>query len=73
MYQVKNIGEKNWRDRKFMVIRDCRNEKAPNDGWWYYCTYNNLTSAQEALNEIGNGLIVETSEVEPVDIHRHLI
>ena len=73
MYHVKNIGESNWRDRKYMVIRDCRNEEAPNDGWWYYCTCNSLTLAQEALNEIGNGLIVETSEVEPVDIHRHLI
>ena len=65
MYQVKNIDHSDWREKKYMVIRDCRDEQAPNDGWWYYGSYNSLQLAQEECNSLCNGWIVETSEVEP--------
>lgn len=65
MYQVKNCP--NWvHNHKYTVIRDCRNEQAPNNGYWFYGSYNSLLMAQEALNEINNGLIVESEEVEMV-------
>jgi len=65
MYSVKNCP--NWvHNHKYAVIRDCRNEQAPNNGFWFYGSYDSLIIAQEALKEIGNGLIVEASEVEMI-------
>ena len=65
MYQVKNCP--NWvLNHKYTVIRDCRNEQAPNNGYWFYGSYDSLITAQEALHEINNGLIVESEEVEMV-------
>lgn len=60
MYKVNNL-EGNWKDYKYTVIRDCRDT---NEGWWYYGSYNSLQLAQQAYNEINNGWIVETSQIE---------
>ena len=62
MYAVNNLSG-NWENYKFAVIRDCRNT---NEGWWYYGSYNSLQLAQEACIEIGNGWIVETSEIQEI-------
>lgn len=62
MYTVNNLPEY-WKNYKFTVIRDCRDT---NEGWWYYSSHNSLESAQEACNEIGNGYIIETSQIQEV-------
>lgn len=60
MYKVNNLSG-NWKNYKYTVIRDCRDT---NDGLWYYCSYDSLQLAQEAYKEIGNGIIVETTQIE---------
>lgn len=62
MYSVKN-KPLNWKNHKYTVIRDCRNEEGPAKGFWYYGGYDSLQLAQEAKNELGNGWIVETSDI----------
>jgi len=63
-YSVKNIDHEDWRKHPYMVIRDCRNEKAPNDGFWYYGSYDDVSIACNEANDIGNGVLVETSQVD---------
>ena len=65
MYKVKNIDHSDWAEHKYMVIRDCRDEQAPNDGWWYWGSYDDLTTAYNEAQELCNGLLVATSSVEP--------
>jgi hypothetical protein len=60
MYTVNNLLA-DWRNYKYTVIRDCRDT---NEGWWYYTSCNSLELAQEACNEINNGWIVETSQIQ---------
>ena len=60
MYAVNNLSG-NWKNYKYAVIRDCRDT---NEGWWYYGSYNSLQLAQEAYNEISNGWIVETENIQ---------
>ena len=60
MYTVNNLSG-NWKNYKYTVIRDCRDT---NEGWWYYGSYNSLQLAQEAYNEINNGWIVETENIQ---------
>lgn len=60
MYKVNNLSG-NWKNYKYTVIRDCRDT---NEGLWYYGSYNSLQLAQEAYKEIGNGIIVETTQIE---------
>ena len=67
MYQVKNIDNSNWREYKYMVIRDCSDEQAPNNGFWYWGSYNDLAVAHQEANELCNGVLVETVNVEPID------
>jgi hypothetical protein len=33
--------------------------------YWWYGAYNSLILAQNAYNEINNGLIIETEKIEP--------
>lgn len=65
MYKVHNVSE-HCKDYKFAVIRDCNNEPAPNNGYWYYGAYDNLEIAYSVANDLGNGLVVETSNIEAV-------
>ena len=62
MYTVNNLPE-DWKNYKYTVIRDCRDT---NEGWWYWDSYNSVRLAQEACNEISNGYIVETSQIQEV-------
>lgn len=62
MYTVNNLPE-DWRNYKYTVIRDCRDT---DEGWWYWDSYNSVRLAQEACNDIGNGYIVETSQIQEV-------
>jgi len=66
MYQVKNIDRADWKERRFMVIRDCRREQAPNDGYWFWGSYDDLATAHAVANSLGNGVLVETSNVESI-------
>lgn len=59
MYKVNNLT-RNWKNYKYTVIRDCRDT---NEGFWYYGSYNSIQLAQEAYREIGNGMIVETTQI----------
>jgi len=59
-FKVKNLPL-SWRNYKFMVIRDCGNNE-----YWYYGIYNELPIAHKAANEIGNGILVETKQVEQI-------
>ena len=64
-YYVKNMS-KNYRNYKYTVVRDCTNEQEPNNGYWYWCSYNDLILAQEACRECGNGIVVESENIEPL-------
>jgi len=68
MIDVKNVYP-TFSAHKYTVIRDCRNEKAPNDGYWYWGSYDNLTLAHEEANELCNGVLVESAEVNPVSFN----
>ena len=65
-YKVKNIDRPDWKEYQFMVIRDCRDEKAPNDGFWYWGSYDELVTAYIEAQELSNGLLVCTNEVEEI-------
>ena len=64
-YYVKNMS-KNYRNYKYVVVRDCTNEPEPYDGYYYWCSYNDLILAQEACRECGNGFIVESENIVPL-------
>ena len=55
---------KNYRNYKYVVVRDCTNE--PYDGYYYWCSYNDLILAQEACRECGNGFVVESENIVPL-------
>ena len=61
-YYVKNML-KNYRNYKYVVVRDCTNEQEPFNGYYYWCSYNDLILAQEACRECGNGFVVESENV----------
>lgn len=65
MYNVKNVHP-SYANHPYTVIRDCYNEAAPNNGYWYWCSYDDIVLAQRAANDIGNGLIVESKDINPV-------
>lgn len=65
MYQVNNVS-KHFRNYKYVVIRDCRNEPAPWNGFYYWGAYNDLETAHRACDECGNGFIAESENVEPL-------
>ena len=60
MYKVNNLSA-TYANYKYVVIRDCTDT---NEGYWYYGATNNLVEAQEAAAEIGNGLVVESQDIE---------
>jgi hypothetical protein len=60
MYKVNNLSG-NWQDYKYIVIRDCTDT---NEGFWYYGAYNDVVAAQQAAACIGNGIIVESQDIE---------
>ena len=68
MYNVKNIDHADYKNYTYMVIRDCNNEEAPNDGYWYWGSYNDLMTAYNEANSLCNGLLVETKDVVSVGI-----
>jgi hypothetical protein len=63
MYKVKNVS-KNFSNYKYAVIRKVYNDDNVLEYWWYGA-YNSLILAQNAYNEIHNGLIVEAEKIEP--------
>jgi hypothetical protein len=63
MYKVKNVS-KNFSNYKYAVIRKVYNDDNVLEYWWYGA-YNSLILAQNAYNEINNGLIVEAEKIEP--------
>lgn len=63
MYKVKNVS-KNFSKYKYAVIRKVYNDDNVLEYWWFGA-YNSLILAQNAYNEINNGLIVETEKIEP--------
>ena len=63
IYYVKNLN-KHYRDYKYVVVRDCTNERAPHPGYYYWGVYNDLMTAQRACDECGNGFVVESENVE---------
>jgi hypothetical protein len=63
MYKVKNVS-KNFSNYKYAVIRKVYNDDNVLEYWWYGA-YNSLILAQNAYNEINNGLIVEIEKIEP--------
>ena len=63
IYHVKNLN-KHYRDYKYVVVRDCTNERASHPGYYYWGVYNDLMTAQRACDECGNGFVVESENVE---------
>ena len=59
MYSVNNVSS-GYENHKFTVIRCCDGE------YWYYCSYDTIEKAQIACNELDNGLIVESQNIEVV-------
>ena len=68
-YDVKNMS-KNFRKYRYVVVRDCTNEQEPYDGYYYWCSYNDLILAQEACRECGNGIVVESENIVPISYWR---
>ena len=68
MYQVKNIDNPNWKNHRFTVIRDNRDESnSEMNGWWYFGSFDSLQLAQEKIRELGGkSWIVPTEDVEEV-------
>ena len=56
--KVNNVSA-DYMNYKYVVVRDCAVE-----GLWFYGGYNNLKTAQQVAWEIGNGLVVETQDIE---------
>lgn len=67
MLDVKNVHPR-FSEHKYTVIRDCRNEETPND-YWYWGSYDNITLAYEAAKSLNNGLLVESTEINPVSFN----
>lgn len=65
MYQVKNCPK--WiTNHRYTVIRDCYEEPAPNNGYWYYGSYNTVDVASQVAREIGNGVVIESEQIEMI-------
>ena len=69
MYNVKNVHP-NYANHPYAVIRDCDDEAAPNNGYWYWCSYDDIVLAQEAANDLCNGILVESESVNPISFDR---
>ena len=69
MIDVKNVHA-SYSNHKYTVIRDCNNEERPNNGYWYWCSYDDLKLAYEAARELGNGLVVESENINPISVSR---
>lgn len=71
MYQVNNIS-KNYKNYKYVVVRDCKQEVKDfyngdaSKRYWYWGCYNDLAIAQQACDECGNGFVAESENVEPL-------
>ena len=63
--KVRNMP-KGYTDYKYIVVRDCMQEVGPYRGYWYYGGYDDLTFASQVSREIGNGLLVEPKDIEPI-------
>lgn len=48
-----------------MVIRNCNDEVAPNDGFWFWGSYDSIETAYDEAKSLCNGLLVETKDVIP--------
>lgn len=76
-YQVNNVSA-SFRNYKYVVVRDCKEEVQSfyngdeTKRYWYWGAYNNLSTAQEACIECGNGFVAESEEVEPLSYKRGL-
>ena len=75
MYQVNNVS-KSFHNYKYVVVRDCKEEvKSFYNGdnakrYWYWASYNDLIIAQKACEDCGNGFVVESKDVEPLNYSR---
>lgn len=45
---------------RYAVVRNCEGE------YWYYGTYDDFARANSVANEIGNGFVCPTSEINSV-------
>ena len=69
MYKVNNIDRSDWKEYKYMVIRDCVDdlEEYYNGDekfrYWYWGSYDDLGVAHNEASELCNGLLVETENV----------
>ena len=69
MYEVKNCHP-SFINHKYTVIRDCNDEAAPNNGYWYWCSYDKLELAYEAANDLPNGMLVESELIVAISYDR---
>lgn len=69
MFKVNNLSE-TYANYKYVVIRDCTET---NEGYWYYGAYNDIVAAYQIACAIGNGLIVESQDVEQVPTKMDII
>ena len=73
-YQVNNVSSY-YTKYKYAVIRDCKEEvKSFYNGdttkrYWFYGSYNDLSVANQACADCGNGIIVETENITPLSIN----
>lgn len=68
-YLVKNIGSQNWQSYKYMIVRDHNDETGRAKGFWFWACYDDLTEAGREVANLHNGLLIETSQVIPVDFN----
>lgn len=69
MYEVKNC-DPNFCNHKYTVIRNCNDEAAPNNGYWYWCSYDDIVFAQYAANDLPNGILVESEMIVAISYNR---
>ena len=62
MYEVKNCPS-SFIKHKYTVIRNSNDEAAPNNGYWYWGSYDKLELAYEAANDLPNGMLVESEMI----------
>ena len=69
IYQVNNMST-DFCNYKYVVVRDCKEDvKTFYNGdktkrYWYWGSYNDLVTAQQACIECGNGFVVESENIE---------
>lgn len=62
-YQVKNVSP-NYHQYTFAVIRDCRDLPDYCAGFWFYDSFNDITTASQVAKKIDYGIVVESSQIE---------